>query len=76
MHELCNSSYVYEKEYDGEHRRGQKHGKGKLYFADGTVYVGEFVEGKVNKSLVIDELISCEIHYRLIQFMSNLFFNI
>ena len=34
------------QEYEGPHRRGQRHGSGRLNVSDGSVYVGEFVSGK------------------------------
>ncbi len=32
--------------YEGELHEGQRHGKGKLTYMDGTYYEGDFVEGK------------------------------
>ncbi|CAD8119841.1 unnamed protein product [Paramecium sonneborni] len=33
--------------YDGEFRNGKKHGKGKLYFSDKSVYQGQFEEDQI-----------------------------
>ncbi|XP_037684749.1 MORN repeat-containing protein 1 isoform X2 [Choloepus didactylus] len=42
--------YVYQNsffQYEGEWKRGKKHGHGKLLFKDGSYYEGEFVDGEI-----------------------------
>jgi len=45
-------TYVYKKgsfcvRYEGEWKDGEKHGKGKMFFSDGSVYSGDFREGEM-----------------------------
>ncbi|XP_053546327.1 MORN repeat-containing protein 1 [Bombina bombina] len=42
--------YVYGNtffRYEGEWRRGKKHGQGKLFFKDGSYYEGDFMDGEI-----------------------------
>ena len=40
-------TYAYGDKYEGDWQDDKKHGEGKMLFADGTTYVGDFNEDKM-----------------------------